>query len=578
MIQYKIKPKALSITIMVCSLLFLSSCNESEYLNVDNPNSVTEATFWKTPLQFNSALNATYGAMQFSAISGSGLSEEEVRADIADTYTFFRPLIYRQLTYTDNSPQVVNKWTQLYIGIFRANQIINKIEEADATAFAPKQKETIIAQARCLRAFFYFQLVHTYGKAIIRTEATATGLNKGLSSIAEVNAAIIIPDLVYAKDNLPPTWVDSKDKGRLTWGTATSLLGKVYLYDKKWTEAANEFKLVIDSQIYSLTPNVLDNFTDQNEFNSESILEVAYSATANPGASGANTDDTPFAAGAEANDVASQYASIGGFGGFNTVISNYYLHELFLSDEIDPANAINTTNAQSRRLTASICPKDFEGKYFGVDNTNQQVHAYRGLGLTALVKKYTNWYQATSEYPLNRSGINFRHIRLADVYLMYAEALVSSPSGDVNEAIKYIDLVRERAGVKTLKQYLTANGNTFPQLNISKQVHGTQPMVAPTKANILTHIQMVERPLELCFEGHRWKDLVRWGKVKEALQTVADDLNWRSANLIDVLDKAPLNISGSVNLLELTANQNYKSAVHDYFPLPATELQTNTGL
>ena len=578
MIKFIIKYRTLPIAIIACVMLSLSSCNEEEFLNVDNPNSITDATFWKTATQFNSALTTVYAAMQFQAVSGSGLSQEIIRTDIADTYSFFgRWNIFRQLTYTDNSEQLVNKWNQLYIGVFRANQVINNIEIADDSVFAPNEKESILAQARFLRAFFYFELIHTYGQAVIRTEISPSDLNKPTSTIQEVNEQIIIPDLNYAKSNLPAVWTDSKDLGRVTSGTATSLRGKVYLYDKQWGPAAADFKEVIESNAYALTPEVLDNFTDQNEFNSESILEVAYSATENPGANGNNVDDTPFASGAEANAVASNYTSIGGFGGFNVVVSNLYLHELFTNDEIDTDNPINTDNNHSRRLSASICPKDFEGTYYGVDNTAANVHTYRGLGLTALVKKYTNWYQGTSETPLGRSGINFRHIRLADIYLMYAEAMLNE-SSDIDEAIKYIDLVRKRAGVITIQQYLDANSNTFPQLHISEQVNGTQPMVSPTKENIMTHIQMVERPLELCFENHRWRDLVRWGIVKNVLTTMGSDLEWRRDNLSTILNEEPLFIEGTVNLLSLIGIEKYNPGEHDYFYIPAAEQQSNTGL
>ncbi|WP_232333193.1 RagB/SusD family nutrient uptake outer membrane protein [Mariniflexile maritimum] len=578
MIKFIINIKALAIAVTACCMLSFTSCSEEEFLTVNNPNSITDATFWKTSSQFNSALTTVYAAMQFQGISGSGLSQEIIRTDLADTYSFFgRWNIFRQLTYTDNSEQLVNKWNQLYIGIFRANQVINNIEIADPAIFKANEKEQILAQAKCLRAFFYFELIHTYGKAVIRTEISTTDLNKPTSTIEEVNNQVIIPDLNYARLNLPKIWANSEDRGRVTSGTATSLRGKVYLYAKQWGPAASDFKEVIDSNVYALTPKSLDNFTDQNEFNSESILEVAYSSTANPGANGNNVDDVPGVSGGESNAIASNYASIGGFGGFNTVVSSLFLHELFTNDEVDPANPINTGNSHSRRLSASICPKDFEGLYFGVDKTNKNVHSYRGLGLTALVKKYTNWYQGTSEIPLARSGINFRHIRLADVYLMYAEAVLNE-SSNVAEAIKYIDLVRKRAGVKTLQQYLDANGNTFPQLHISKQVHGTQPMVSPTKENIMTHIQMVERPLELCFEGHRWRDLVRWGIVKNVLTTMGNDLKWRRDNLGTILNQPPLYIEGSVNLLSLIGIDNYKSADHDYFYLPAAEQQSNKGL
>lgn len=579
MIHVILKHKVWSIAMVACCILSLASCSEDEFLTVDNPNSITDATFWNTPTQFNTALTTVYGAMQFQAVSGSGLSQEIIRADIADTYSFFgRWNIFRQLSYTDNSEQIVNKWNQLYIGIFRANQIINNIELADETIFATGEKEAILGQARLLRAFFYFQLVHTYGKAVIRTEVSTTELSKALSSIEEVTQQVILPDLNYAKDNLPLAWEDSSDLGRVTSGTATSLRGKVYLFAEEWQLAADDFKEVIDSGVYALVPNSLDNFSDQNEFNSESILEVAYSSTANPGANGNNVDDTPGNSGAEASGISSNYASIGGFGGFNTVVANLYLHELFTNDEIDPSNPINAGgNLHSQRLTASICPKDFEGTYYGVDNTDANVHTYRGLGLTALVKKHTNWFQGTAEIALNRSGINFRHIRLADVYLMYAEAVLNA-SGDVDEAIEYIDMVRSRAGVITIRQYLDDNGNTFPQLHISKQRYGSQPFVSPTADNLMTHLQMVERPLELCFEGQRWADLVRWGIVDDVFTTMGDNLNWRNDNFESLIGQAPLFIEGSINLLSLGGIDRYSSSQHDYLPIPAGEVQSNNDL
>ncbi|MDO6425239.1 RagB/SusD family nutrient uptake outer membrane protein, partial [Saccharophagus degradans] len=77
-------------------------------------------------------------------------------------------------------------------------------------------------------------------------------------------------------------------------------------------------------------------------------------------------------------------------------------------------------------------------------------------GQSSYVKKYTNWYNQESEDVNSRSGINYRAIRLADVYLMYAEAVLMD-TGDFNTAITYIDKVRARAGVKTLQEYMNEN-------------------------------------------------------------------------------------------------------------------------
>ncbi|MBZ4033857.1 RagB/SusD family nutrient uptake outer membrane protein [Flavobacterium sp. 17A] len=574
MIHRKINIKVKLASLAICTVLLTSGCNDEDFLTQVNPNTITNQTFWKTTKDFQSALTTVYGALQFQSISGNGLIEDEIMADLGGTESWYRPYAYRNFTFNDASEAVTNKWANLYTGIFRANQVIEKIQSADPSIFAAGEKESIEGQARTLRAFFYFLVANTYGGAVIHTEVpqTKADFNVKFSSIAEVNSQIIIPDLEFAKANLPETW-SGKDLGRVTWGTATSILGKVYLFDKQWGPAATEFKSVIDSGVYSLTANIMDNFDEEHEFNSESILEVAYSATENPGANGSNVDDTPYAAGAEASNLAVGLAQLN-YGGFNTILPSYFLHELYINDAVDVTNPINTTNLQSKRLTATIAPKNLEGQYY---LRNVAELKGWGYGQSAYVKKYTNWYHLANEDGNSRSGINCRQIRLADIYLMYAEAVLNS-TGDVNEAIKYIDFVRTRAGVITLKQYLATNSNTFPQLHISKEVHGNQPLVPPTKENVLTHIHRVERPLELAFEGHRWKDLVRWGIAKSVFTELLADENWRVKNFTTIANKAPLYIIERIRDDFKNAAVTYTPAKNDYFPIPSVERQTNSQL
>ncbi|NJB35246.1 RagB/SusD family nutrient uptake outer membrane protein [Croceivirga sp. JEA036] len=558
----------------MAALTLAMSCNENEFLDEVNPNTITTETFWESQKQFESALVTVYGATQFQSISGELLQHEMILGDIAGTESWYRPFAFRNLTYTDASIYVVDKWNELYVGIYRANQVIQNLADADPSVFQEGAKESIEAQAKFLRAFFYFQLAHTYGGAVIRTDVP-TGLDDlegAFSSIEKVTNTMIIPDLEYAQANLPQVW-DGKDLGRITWGAATSLLGKVYLYQEDWTQAASLFKTVIDSGIYSLTEDPMDNIRHDTEFNSESIFEVAYNADVNPGAPGGAVDDNQFETGAEASGMARAIGQLN-FGAFNTLLPTYYLHELFINDEVDPDNPINDGNQQSKRMFASIAPLNGEGLYYGLEYGEKGGWAF---GQSAYVKKHTNWYHLPNEDGLSRSGINFRHIRLADVYLMYAEAILNS-GGSVDEAIDYIDLIRSRAGVKTLRQYLADNGNTFPQLHVSIQVHGAQPMVAPTRENVMTHLKRVERPIELCFEGHRWKDLVRWGMVQEVFTELRADEVWREANKEAIFDQFPLRIVERVRPDFFLCSDNYDPAVHNYFPIPAQELQTNEGL
>ncbi|TXE13154.1 RagB/SusD family nutrient uptake outer membrane protein [Seonamhaeicola algicola] len=568
----------------ILSLIFLSmlafvSCDESNFLEEINPNAITTETFWQSEKQFNSALTTVYGALQFPSVSGGELQYEFVLGDIAGTESWYRPNAFRNLTYNDGIYHITDKWDQLYVGIFRANQVIQFIQQADPTVFNGNAKAEIEGQARFLRAFFYFQLAHTYGGAVIHNEV-AEGLedfNKPFSSIDDVNTTIIIPDLQFAIENLPQTW-DNKNVGRATWGAATSLLGKVHLYDENWPTAATLFKQVIDSDVYALTRDITDNFWHENEFNEESIFEVNYSFDIAPGVPGSVVDDNAFESGAESTAMATAVGQLN-FGAFNTVLPSYNLHEMLVNDEVDPNNPINDGNLESRRMNATIAPSNFEGLYYQLPQGEPRGW---GFGQSAYVKKHSNWYHLPAEPALSRSGINFRHIRYADVLLMYAEAIINA-SGDYATAIEYIDMVRKRAGVYTLQQYMDMNGGMFPQLHISKQVHGTQPLVPANAQTVLTHIQRVERTVELCFEGHRWKDLVRWGIVKEVFDELRADEIWRENNKDTVLQVGnggvePLFINERIRPDFFLASQNYNPLQHNYFPIPNGEVQTNDGL
>ncbi|RED95235.1 RagB/SusD family nutrient uptake outer membrane protein [Marinoscillum furvescens] len=554
----------------------MGACDEKEFLEEVNPNAITAATFWKSPDHFGQALHTVYGALQFGPISGAGLGYELARADIAGSETWYRPYQFRTFGFSNNYIQVANNWNAAYVGIFRANQVIQYINENEIEGFAPGQKEEIEAQARFIRAFLYFDLAYDYNGAVIHTTVPGSPeeFSKPFSPRSEVIAQVVLPDLEFAEQHLPAEWT-GEDIGRATWGAAVSMIGKVHLYQEEWDQAASHFKEVIDSEVYRLVDNVRHNYTDENEFNEESIFEVNFSDTKNPGTQGSVWDNDPYTSGSEATTIPKQYATLQ-FGGFNTLVPTYYLLELFEYDEMDPNDPDNTDRTQSMRLNATLLTKDADGLYYGLPPTEK---APFNIGQAAYVKKHTNWYQYDGEDPLSRSGINFRHIRLADVYLMYAEAVLEAQgAAGISEAVTYIDLVRDRAGVITLQEYMDANGGMIPELHISVQVHGPRTYTPATAEALLTHIKLVERPIELCYEGHRWKDLVRWGMVQSQFDQLRADEEWRMANIASIEGQPPLNLGNQVHNDFEIAQQLYTPSEHNYFPVPDYEIQVNENL
>lgn len=282
-----------------------TSC-EDALLSQVNPNSLTDGSFWKTEADFDKAVNALYGSLQLEYVSGSGLTFEMLRSDLAGTETWYSTQnIFTQLKWDSSSPYVENRWSQLYVGIFRANQILHYIENADF--LTQEKKEQIIAQARFIRGYDYFFLANTYGGAVIHDKmaSSAEEINIPFSSKDDVINKMVIPDF-QAAQILPKVWPNGND-GHITWGAATAMLGKTYLFQKEWKLARECFKQLVESNLYELEENYMDNFTTDNEFNKESVFEVSFSDNYKPGNSGNLHDEID---GSEGVSIANQFASL----------------------------------------------------------------------------------------------------------------------------------------------------------------------------------------------------------------------------------------------------------------------------
>ncbi|MFY0626904.1 MAG: RagB/SusD family nutrient uptake outer membrane protein [Reichenbachiella sp.] len=594
------------------SLAFVFGCSD-DFLDEQNPNKITQTSFWQSEADFQSGLIATYSALQYEATGGGQMSQyENIRSDIGRSFDFYGTYAHHQLNWNQSTPYVNAKWQELYIGVNRANQVIQYLGDFPAQGdFTQESHDRIMGQARFLRATFYFWIANSFGGAVIHTSIpeSAEELKGEFQERQTVIDEVVKPDLRYAMSVLPTTWSGNENLGRITWGAAASMLGKVHLYDVRPTSSAGTeafdsaayyFREVINSGLYSLTPDIGDNFTSLNEFNEESIFEISFNDTFNPGVPMASKEDVGTTMGGETTGKAKQ-AAPQLKGGWRTVVPTHWVNELYESDEIDPAFAANAGNNYSLRAYWSIAflrqdDGPLDGNYYQKDGNGdlrELADWFNGGAESVYWKKGTHWYEAVSEDGFSRSGINARMIRLADVYLMYAEAVLSGSSPDLNEALTYVDLVRERAGVIKLADYASANGR-IPQFHKRGSSLGNYPQATLNAASLLSHIQMVERVLEVSFEGQgiRWNDLVRWGLVREAFENQDDHkymeldpdsgemvsngyLEFCGESCIELEKLADATIRYASATVQL---ERYSPDTHDYYPIPESEFLNNNNL
>ena len=455
-----------------------------------------------------------------------------------------------RLAFNENSDIVKKRWRDCYIGVFRANQVIANLYSID---LSEQTRTQIEAEAKFLRGFFYYSLYRGYngGSVIIHTTPpqSSEDFYKSPSPANEV-FNLIKSDLEFAYTNLPQQYENSQDLGRATWGAATAMLGKLHINARNYDLAKMKFKEILDSNLYSLTANIGDNFDEEHEMNSESIFEVAFSTEFSQGTSGSAADG-PL--GSEATSRARTLAPDEG-GGYRTIMPSYYMTMLFKKDTMDITNPINSNRTgaanYSIRTSMSIAIADDDNTtIYQIPSDSLQYNNNEA----SYLKKFQNW-TLLRESDQSISGINERVIRLADVMLLYAECILQT-GGAYTEALDLINEIRYRAGVVLLEPADYDNSST------------------------MEHIMWTERPLELMFEGHdtRWEDLTRWDKVQEQY----DRLALKSYVLVskNLYEFDPAIHNEDKKLIEFeSAATSYQSAIHNYFPIPSTEQNSNPGL
>lgn len=448
--------------ILLVILMSFTSCDD--FLTIVPETQLSSATFFKTENDFIQAVNGAYAPLR-SYYDGPAWTLGELHSD--NTF-YMRNVLFGAVENTENladfsvpvsngttpNSNVLNAWRGLYLIISRTNQVLAPIDEVE---FNQDSKNNVKGQALFLRAFSYFHLVRYFGKVPLHL-TPVSGRDGSALPLSEEAAVFdqIIKDLTAAIPLLPQK--SAQLAGRVTQGAARTLLGDVFIYRKRWSDAEQVLAPVISSGQYSLMANYAMAFpkNSTNKNNSESVFEIQF----REGPDG--LQGTFLYQHLPRPLTVAEVRSLFNTGNPQPVDGQ--------GNNVPTPDIIGAYEEGDLRKDASIMTITVSGR----PGTNK---------ITPIIRKFLD-----NHAQHNNHGVNWPVYRYAEVLLLQAEAL--NEQGKSGEALALMNQVRSRAGLAAS----TATGQAQVREAIFK-----------------------ERRVELAFENKRWFDIMRTGRIQEII-------------------------------------------------------------
>ena len=464
----------LNTIIAVFAALLLTSCGK-DFLELEPRGTTLESGFYQTQEEIFQGLVAAYDVLQWGGTDGWTMKLGLLNAASDDCFSggsdaSDQPswVAYDAFTLDPFLGPQSGLWRKGFTGVYRANLVLQKVNEV--AGLDPVFKARTEAEAKFLRAFYYFDLLRFFGNVPLITNVLSADqiYTQVQADPAEVYARIE-QDLQDAKNTFElPATVPPDELGRITQGAVTALLGKVILYqnnDARMAEAAALFEEVIGSGLYALEADYGRIFASDNEFGIESIFEIQYSGNQR-----------------------------GGWGNFgNGTEGNYDVQFFGMRDYVGPIYANGWSFCPVTEKLVDLMQFDPRSQHTIIDgNALKQQGASYTVGYQNtdyFIRKYAGLQEdrALDGEPALNWAYNVREIRLADVLLMAAEA--HTRAGNDSQGRSYLNQVRQRV------------------------------FLQPTSGvgSVLLDAIYRERQMELATEGHRFFDLVRTGRAATEL-------------------------------------------------------------
>jgi starch-binding outer membrane protein, SusD/RagB family len=460
--------------IVAIAALLITGCSK-EFFNRPPEDAVTVGNFYQTTAQVQASTNALYAAPWFGWNSKVGWSITELASGNGRTYSS-DVAAFGDFSVSNGNFELSAAWNSLFTVVTQANGLLNNLPGSVTAAVDTSIVHNALGEAHLMRGLAYFYLVRVFGNVPIITDPLAM-----ISSYQTVNTnpvtdvyTFIVNDLKFAEANCSNG--GNKVPGHVSSGSASALLSKVYLYMQDYTNARKEAEKVINSGEFGLLGvDVPGNFDDlfmiANNNNQESIIALQW--LANGGYGFGNAVQASFA--------------------FSSVITQTGDGYGVLAPTFDLQDAYAQNPGDKRQHATLMLPGDFypeldkaAGGYTLPITANSQ-------GTHTQIKKYVVGSPADNagKSAFQSTGMNTYMLRYSDVLLIEAEAILGASAGVTPgqaldtaasttdaTALKYFNMVRERAGL-----------NDLPKISFRDIIK--------------------ERRLEFAIEGDYWFDLTR---------------------------------------------------------------------
>ena len=540
----------------------MTSCEDK--LDVTNPNEQTTGTFGFTSDDLEECVIAAYHDLRMEGSTGRvGYTIDAVRGDEVwnSSQVWYMPFDDMNDPVTDGIS--FWPWREYYYAINVCNFILSRTSGDDAQL--SENMKRIKGQALFIRGFAYYNLVGYYKNVPLITDYSTYSSLDGLYGANNTSDEVldqVEKDLKEAMELLPNRQAGGEwAKGRATCGAAAGYYARTLMFRHKYSEALEVLKDIIGGTKYGkykLMANYGDNFREGSAYenNDESLFEVQY---LDYGTQGVDDEWTPVNVSPNATQghaVESNFAP-GDFGGWADLSASPWLYNLFKEER-------TTAGKLDPRLywTLGTYEKEWEGfengnvtytKKITATDTLRTNNNYGGIPIAKWTNMRTGLYSSVATGL--RCGINLRMMRYSDVLLRAAEC-ENEVNGPTEQAIKWINEVRQRAGLADLK---LADFDT--------------------KDKLFEQIANVERPKEFGCENGRGMDLIRWGFFYDngRLDQLKEHGTFYKNKTIDV--KTPVTYAQTKTDPEnVKCSYDTYSPGHEFLPIFQTLLNNNPNL